>query len=610
MGATTMEIDSSRDSLLIFPTIPLAFSKHAKHDGLFVGTNPRTGSPTPDQEIIKFLNSKSVKAKKIFCVVDSLPRLMKCFKLSAENPYLYFAFWDETDSAQLDSNFRKFMTIAFSIFKKWPREHRCTMSATHLPFSDPEMKKDHVNIFRYKSLQKRRVLMLNTNCFIQTTFIKIVETLRTNPNEKIVVALSCFHSIRELNKMLLAEPGLLRKDEIQILCSSNSKKDAGEYYGTIVKGRLSATLTFITSAYYTGIDILDQYHSIVVCAPKDRKLAISELRYKQITGRARNGLISETLVFEGCQPEALQCFSKKAIMLLAKKELAHLESINTLFKSSLKMSQRLLENKRIEQRQLAIDDYELIFEDATQNFKISYLSIDALTELERTNRNVFASHLKMKKAVEKFAMVELQTIEHTQKQKSSRTPVISSAELDQISRALGEAVSCKMPVLDHHESTRLEREAFELYNKYYDKVEPQYLKGLILKAMMNQDEDWKTTTKSGATKQLNALREALWYACLSLSEQPKLYISTVLHLGETWSREELTNTIKDAFKMACMADYDCSNFIRRIFNVHDGEPGKIKLLSYKVDPNKVERSCSQQPGTFTSINTLLANIPE
>ena len=609
MGATTMEIDSLRDSLLIFPTIPLAFSKYEKHDGLFVGTNPRTGSPTPNAEILKFINSMGGKSKKIFCVVDSLPRLMKCFEQSTENPHSYFAFWDETDSGQLDSNFRKSMNIAFSIFKKWPREYRCTMSATHLGLSDPEMKKDRVNIFRYENQKKRHVLLLNTNCFIQTTFIKIVETLRANPNEKIVVALSCFHSIRELKKMLLAEPAFLRKDKIQILCSSYSKEDAGEYYGTIVKGRISATLTFITSAYYTGIDIMDQYHSIVVCAPKDRKLAISELRYKQITGRARNGLISETLVFEVCQPEALQCLSKKDLIPLAKKQLAHLESIKTLFKSSLKMIHGLLGNKRIEQGQLAIDGYELIFEEAPQNFKISYLSIDALTELERTNRSVFASHLKMKKAVEKFAIVELQTIEHSKKLKKSRIPVISSAELDQISLGLGEAASCKMPVLDLHESTRAGREAFELYNKYFNRVEPQYLKRQILKAMMNQNEDLQTTTKSGATKQLKALGEALWYACLSLSEQPKLYISTELHLGETWSREELTKTINDAFKMACMADYDCSNFIRRIFHVHEKEAGIIKLLSFKVDPAKVKTTSLKMSGTFTSINSLLANIP-
>lgn len=343
MGATTCEIDSSRDSLLIFPTIPLAFSKYEKHGGLFVGTNPRTGSPTPKDDILKFINSKGGKSKKIFCVVDSLPRLMRCFEQCTENPHLYFAFWDETDFGQLDSNFRKSMNIAFSIFKKWPREHRCTMSATHIGFSDPEMKKDHVNIFRYEAQPKRSLLMLNTNCFIQTTFSKISETLRANPNEKIVVALSCFPSIHKLITKILAEHALLPKDEIQILCSSNSKKEAKEYYGKIVTGRLSVTLTFITSAYYTGIDILDRYHSIVVCAPKDRKLSISEERYKQITGRARNGLITETLVFEECQPEALKSPSKKTLLHIAKSELAHIESIKTLFKSSPKMRWGLLE---------------------------------------------------------------------------------------------------------------------------------------------------------------------------------------------------------------------------------------------------------------------------
>jgi hypothetical protein len=72
---------------------------------------------------------------------------------------------------------------------------------------------------------------------------------------------------------------------------------AGEYFGELTDGLLPKQINFITSAYYTGVDIFENYHSIAVSSYQAPHTLLSNHKLKQIIGRCRKKLLSETVIY-------------------------------------------------------------------------------------------------------------------------------------------------------------------------------------------------------------------------------------------------------------------------------------------------------------------------
>ena len=146
IGATTLEINSPRNSIIVVPTRALAYGKaiSSKIEGesdkyrvLYVGGDI-TGFVVP--EISDYLMDSSIQYKKFIVVADSLPRLLHI--IGKEHYKDYFLMIDEIDSYQYDCNYRPNMENVMDYYFQFPISHRCLVSATIGEFSNKDIPLD------------------------------------------------------------------------------------------------------------------------------------------------------------------------------------------------------------------------------------------------------------------------------------------------------------------------------------------------------------------------------------------------------------------------------------------------------------------------------------
>jgi hypothetical protein len=157
-----------------------------------------------------------------------------------------------------------------------------------LKFHDPRLAIEPLTIFKYKTTNKSKIAITNTGS-AKEEVVRVIINLILNNNDKILVSCNNFkyshEIIQTLEKLLKI---YAKKKSIRIICSNNSKKDAGKYYTKIRNGILQADITFMTAAFFSGHDINERYHNIILTEKKTTTLRISPRLIYQITGRCRD----------------------------------------------------------------------------------------------------------------------------------------------------------------------------------------------------------------------------------------------------------------------------------------------------------------------------------
>ena len=107
IGATTLEILSKRNSIIVMPTRILAYNKSKYKDGLlYVGgeITEFNQKKVTKKQIKNYISNSNIEYKKILVVSDSLPAVLEAIGNAVyEN---YFLMIDEVDIIQTDSVFR------------------------------------------------------------------------------------------------------------------------------------------------------------------------------------------------------------------------------------------------------------------------------------------------------------------------------------------------------------------------------------------------------------------------------------------------------------------------------------------------------------------------
>lgn len=140
IGATTLELESKRNSIIVEPLKVTASTKARKHQSLYVGSETKYHRKVTNDRISEYLSDSSITYKKIVVVADSLPRVIEAI---GDTVYQnYFLMIDEVDSFQNDSTFRDSMERCLDYYKQFPDDKRALVSATHIGYSDPELQKE------------------------------------------------------------------------------------------------------------------------------------------------------------------------------------------------------------------------------------------------------------------------------------------------------------------------------------------------------------------------------------------------------------------------------------------------------------------------------------
>ena len=299
IGATTLELNSKRNSIIVVPTKALAFSKaltYFEKDGkwsvLYVGSDV-DGAPNDMPEIEEYLNDETIVHKKFIVVADSLYKVIDAIGAEVKNNY--FLMVDEIDSFQSDSSYRPRLESVIDYYLDFKYYNRCLVSATLNEFSNPEIAAESIINIIYKDPIEKSYNLIHTNNHNAVAVAEIKKHFALSTN-KIVVAYNKIQFIRQI----IEELGEEYKDNCQILCSSASKGNAKGFYGELNGSSLSKRITFITCTYFVGIDIDDRFHLISISNNKHPYTLLSHDRLIQIAGRCRDaaGLYSETIIFD------------------------------------------------------------------------------------------------------------------------------------------------------------------------------------------------------------------------------------------------------------------------------------------------------------------------
>jgi len=323
VGATTLELESPRNSIVVVPTKALAITKAKKskiagtekYKYLYVASDSNS---VGFSSIQYYLRDRDIIYKKFIVVADSLPKVLN--EIGEQNYSSYFLMVDEIDSYQYDSSYRDSLENVIDYYFKFPKSKRCLVSATVGNFSNKKIKEEPVINVNFNDPQPRDINLIHTNNIIWTTVKQILDIRQRHPDDNILIAynsvkggiLQIIESIRNKLKEQLTGQGEVQVNELieaqlqnecAVLCSVQSKRKVTSYYSDIEGEQLPKKINFMTCSYFVGIDISERFHLISIADSNLPYTLLSEDKFLQIAGRCRDdeGLLSETIIYQSMQ---------------------------------------------------------------------------------------------------------------------------------------------------------------------------------------------------------------------------------------------------------------------------------------------------------------------
>lgn len=308
LGATTLELSNLvRSSIVVVPTKALAYNKCKTVNSTY-GDNycMYVGSPIGEvtrniaiDDVSEYLNKRADNIRKFIVVADSLPKLITFLSELKEDIYSdYFLMIDEIDTMQADSAYRPRLEEVMDYYFNFKFYNRSVVSATICEFANPKLKAEAYLRIEWEQQPVRNIQTLYATYVDDLAWNEINIHLESNNDEKILVAYNSLDGIINIIKHLS-----ISEKDCGILCSERSLDKAKEYIDDADKsidtnGHLLKRVTFMTCAYFAGIDIMDKCHLIDISTQLQPFTYLSINRISQIAGRCRLGNLSETIIYD------------------------------------------------------------------------------------------------------------------------------------------------------------------------------------------------------------------------------------------------------------------------------------------------------------------------
>lgn len=313
IGATTVEFNSKRKSIIVFPFRKIAlekFKKYASKKNVFyVGTDEQNNSKSID-DIAFFVEENYDKHIKFCVVADSINKVIEGIKKAGFDPYKdYFLVLDEVEILQLQSAFRKRLPLCFEYFKEFKR--KCLVSATIIDFSDEKLNKlpmYHVEKSEYSEEEGDILYFDNLNLRKYSTNFPHIEVAKdivefykkdpANSNYKFFIGLNSKQAITEFIEEVEKEN---KSISISVIASVNTPDSFLIKYTKheILEEKLPSKINLSTCIGWSGIDIKDSFFSIAISLNTEVHHSFSFENLIQFFGRCRfpkNNQLSKTFV--------------------------------------------------------------------------------------------------------------------------------------------------------------------------------------------------------------------------------------------------------------------------------------------------------------------------
>ena len=401
IGATTLEIESNRNSIIIEPNTPVIVCKTEKHSNLL---GVLEGVTT--EHIINYLRDTTIQYKKLITTPESFGKLKKAFYMLNIDMYKdYFLLFDECHKLTSEINFRETITLPMQDF--WKFKERSLISATITNFTDYPIFKKHR--FKNVTIEPKWHHALKVNLYASNNILQdikhYIENISDKDNEKL-----CFF-INSIDIIIAIVNALDIKDKTNVYCANQSinkltRNKFDKIYTTVTELN---QYNFYTSRFFSAVDIItdDKPHVIVISDSIKAPQTLIEplLESRQIAGRFRNGISSFTHI-AGLDKNIESRKYKELQSYLEEQRKAYIQ-LKTLYKSATENGVKQVMKEALER--VEISKYleedgtfnyfmteNLLDNEATkskyktwQDFVLSYASDEEFFEIENQHNNTY-----------------------------------------------------------------------------------------------------------------------------------------------------------------------------------------------------------------------------
>jgi hypothetical protein len=582
IGATTLELQSNRNSIIVEPLRSTAWTKsQLSPDYFFVGTKP-DGNLVLEDEIKGFITKQEGSGQfvKIICVADSLRRVIDAIGKEKIEADQYHLLIDESDSFQTASSYRKSMENVLDYYKNFFRaEHRSMVTATPLVFTDPRLKDEQVTRFSYFSPIVRPLALILTDKVVGLIYSQIKEHFNNHPEEKLVVALNNVGEIRKLADKLVSEKVFEAKD-IKVLCSRRSEKKVKRYFHELMDSNLPAKLVFKTSAYFVGYDLEEKYHLIIGVRHNNNNVQLSEQTIKQIVGRARSGLHSIKVICSQNLRPVIYRLDFEQLLDIAINQLEGYKCLLRNFENSKHLLEEMQGLRQRIEMAMKVGGYTFIREDINDVPGISYLNIDGYIEESRIRKDIYAIKDGLKNALQEIYFDV--TCSFQKAVEKVNTSADQLEELKTIKEILerdlpGASGKLNTTILDKPDLLDSEKRAYEIYYDYQGYIDADFLKDQIMIRLSDKSE-------GGTKKALNSFEDLLYHHLLNPTEPFKKHILAKVEVRKRYSENYLISVVNDASAIAglhtsCKNFKEANSILNKFFKIKTDNRQPLKPVS-------------------------------
>jgi len=323
-GATTLELDTNRSSIIVVPNVPVIVSKCNKYDnllGVYEGVN--------QGQIIEYLRENRIR--KIMTTPESFSKVKSACEKCGINVYSdFFLLMDECHQLIKDVDYRIDIVMPMNDFFQFNR--KALVSATPIGFSDPRFEENHFEIIEITADYDYRQDITVTHTY---NIAKAVGPYLESHNETV-----CFfvNSVVEIYS-LMNHFDILKDSAVYCAPKSRSKLKA-EYSFTNAHTEWSAETmkkyNFFTGRFYTAFDLELDYKPdlVMITDPYNAEYTMLDIDTDciQICGRFRNGINSATHIYR-VNPEIIAKSREQMEWEISAHEFAY-TTIQTLYNSA------------------------------------------------------------------------------------------------------------------------------------------------------------------------------------------------------------------------------------------------------------------------------------
>lgn len=290
-GATTLELNTIHNSIIIVPNVPVINSKCQKDkNNIILGVYETV---TVD-DIVEYLHEHNIY--KIMTTPESFPKVKKACELCGLNIYSdFFLLDDECHQLVKDVDYREDIVKPMDDFFKF--ERKALVSATPIGFSDPRFKD-------FKTIEvcadydyQQKIQVIHTYSIAKT----VTEYLESHKDNKVCIFFNSVDGIYSLMTQL----DIL--DNATVYCAPKSRFKLKSEHGftnayDIWSADTMKQYNFFTGRFYTAFDLELEHEKpdlLMITDPHLSPYTILDIDTDciQICGRFRHGISSATHIY-------------------------------------------------------------------------------------------------------------------------------------------------------------------------------------------------------------------------------------------------------------------------------------------------------------------------